>query len=1797
MLRYILPVLLVLLLTAVRLTAQTAALRHVTLGPVIDGKPSYYLHVHVQCAGGADTTLDSTAFTLRENWQLMPLQGFRPPHAQGGACHDVVTLFDNSALIDSQRVAAMISAGNIFIDVLTDSCQRVGIQGYDTIPIFRQALSNNRAATKTAVAGMKRAGTGLAGMIDALLFATAELNGRGRAADRYILLAGTGHDGASRNAIAGILPTGTPDPLRPRILTVALGDASGADTLRRIAAMNGGVFLASTSRQLPTLYDSLARAMGRQLDEYRLHYVSDLPVEQIRALRVEIRTSCGKAVAESHPLPPAAFVLSDSTRANSTLFRMDHTGSCDSSAVTDTLHLHWQESHRLGDTSDVVRYTWHALVDSIGAGAPAVIDIAMPSDNNGRSASITLSGPALRDSIFNRVAPGTKVLRLRWFVEARNTAGLVTRSDTAGVSTQHAYAPGWQPTADLIMTINRPPSAVPHPRRLLDGTTLQGIDSTSRVDIGWTAATDADIDDVRAIGGFRRYDAVRMTWSDDSLRQVDTLSYQWFAEVASTHPAGTGAPIGTRLVRTTGRDTTYRLTKTDLDILFGSSALRAESVMLDWYVYVKDADSSDACRPHEAVGGPYRLTLTRAALALDTPMRRNRDLFRMDRTGGCAGSAGLAGDTLRLQWEAAFQSPAGGAGLDGDTVSYLWHAIVERYDTVGVVDDSLVTLPSDGDGLQPRIAIDGATLRSLLWPADALRRDEAMVQRVRWFVTARSSMGLAVTSDTAGVSSSGARTPTPAVVVSVNLPPEESPRALAPADGVVIGGIDSSTTIPLRWSAALDSNISAGRRNQCLRRHDAASASWVSDSLRSIDTLTYQWVAVVESTIPHDAALTGTTLVRRTGTDTSYNLSWQDLAPLLGGTVEFVRLRWYVQVKDADSTDTEPREAVDFRSNVDGSLVADTTQWSRYGCRPHELVGGPFLLDLTRVGAPSPFVLSTSGQSNRDLFRMDRTGVCSDNGLVRDTLRLHWQASQARGTLDTVRYEWCAMVDSDGSAVHRVVVASDGGGLQPTLTLPADRLRTLLYPPTEPRTADSLVLRVHWYVRARSSYGLETFSDTTGVTAVQEAYPDWQATAPLLLSLNRAPDIAPRPLQPPPGATFQAIDTNTTIPISWTEAGDMNLVKGRVVGGFRSWDATSQTWIDDADRTVDTLTYQWIGLVVRTFPSTKGPRPGTVFVRETGDVTQLVLAGDDLAALFAGFSTDTASTSADSVVLDWFVHVKDAATTDALPMEEVGFRHLRDGSLAADTARWSRFGCRPHELVMGPVRLHLTRLGLGGVEISPGQDSVLRRVAGEDVPFTLVARDLRGNVIRDWNVQGQDVTLTLIGSAANSDSSRRSWNDDTLGYTYAEVFVQGTGQRLARVGDEAFLVPVSAFVNGSLGIVLRHTRADSSVALQVSPILPGLRQTSARMYFAAGAVTNYFVDLTSASDIARDVVYWLRRYEVVVAARDRYMNVCNERVPTRFSARLPGEFTSQVPGVSDVLGVDKVVTVSGVQSYYFASRVVRTREAGDQLQWLQVYRDSVPNVRGETVSYEVRSHAPRPFSLLGPVDADTIRLGYGVAHRFEWEQGGDPYANIRVSRFSPVVATDTVRYSIVFLDPLSLTRAVRLPSDGNGLLARFTATDAQLANVMRAIAGSAFTRADLIWYVEAGDGDDEQKNRETGRPFGRLITVVQAGGPTPVEGGDGPAASFMLAQNHPNPFAAVTTIAYALPEAGAVRLEVYDMRGAVVRTLVDEHRAAGTHAISWDGRDDRGVTLPSGTYLTRLVAAGRALVRRMTIIR
>lgn len=96
--------------------------------------------------------------------------------------------------------------------------------------------------------------------------------------------------------------------------------------------------------------------------------------------------------------------------------------------------------------------------------------------------------------------------------------------------------------------------------------------------------------------------------------------------------------------------------------------------------------------------------------------------------------------------------------------------------------------------------------------------------------------------------------------------------------------------------------------------------------------------------------------------------------------------------------------------------------------------------------------------------------------------------------------------------------------------------------------------------------------------------------------------------------------------------------------------------------------------------------------------------------------------------------------------------------------------------------------------------------------------------------------------------------------------------------------------------------------------------------------------------------------------------------------------------------------------------------------------------------------------------------------------------------------------------------------------------------------------------------------------------------------GDLPGAPALLG-NTPNPFNPMTDIKFYLPEAGRVRLGVYDLGGRLVRTLADEVLPAGQRDLRWDGRDDRGRALPSGAYFYRLRHAGETLSGKMMLVR
>ena len=72
-----------------------------------------------------------------------------------------------------------------------------------------------------------------------------------------------------------------------------------------------------------------------------------------------------------------------------------------------------------------------------------------------------------------------------------------------------------------------------------------------------------------------------------------------------------------------------------------------------------------------------------------------------------------------------------------------------------------------------------------------------------------------------------------------------------------------------------------------------------------------------------------------------------------------------------------------------------------------------------------------------------------------------------------------------------------------------------------------------------------------------------------------------------------------------------------------------------------------------------------------------------------------------------------------------------------------------------------------------------------------------------------------------------------------------------------------------------------------------------------------------------------------------------------------------------------------------------------------------------------------------------------------------------------------------------------------------------------------------------------------------------------------------LANIFPNPLHLETTISFTLAQPERVRLAVYDLRGALVRTIIDEGRAAGRYNVRWDGRDASGVSMAPGVYFLK----------------
>jgi hypothetical protein len=93
-------------------------------------------------------------------------------------------------------------------------------------------------------------------------------------------------------------------------------------------------------------------------------------------------------------------------------------------------------------------------------------------------------------------------------------------------------------------------------------------------------------------------------------------------------------------------------------------------------------------------------------------------------------------------------------------------------------------------------------------------------------------------------------------------------------------------------------------------------------------------------------------------------------------------------------------------------------------------------------------------------------------------------------------------------------------------------------------------------------------------------------------------------------------------------------------------------------------------------------------------------------------------------------------------------------------------------------------------------------------------------------------------------------------------------------------------------------------------------------------------------------------------------------------------------------------------------------------------------------------------------------------------------------------------------------------------------------------------------------------------------------------------AEFTLGENYPNPFNPSTTITFSVPQQSSVSLEIFNILGQKVRTLAENNvYEGGVQSEIWDGKNDEGIMVPSGTYFSRLTTPGGVFMRKMMLLK
>jgi FlgD Ig-like domain/Lamin Tail Domain len=190
-------------------------------------------------------------------------------------------------------------------------------------------------------------------------------------------------------------------------------------------------------------------------------------------------------------------------------------------------------------------------------------------------------------------------------------------------------------------------------------------------------------------------------------------------------------------------------------------------------------------------------------------------------------------------------------------------------------------------------------------------------------------------------------------------------------------------------------------------------------------------------------------------------------------------------------------------------------------------------------------------------------------------------------------------------------------------------------------------------------------------------------------------------------------------------------------------------------------------------------------------------------------------------------------------------------------------------------------------------------------------------------------------------------------------------------------------------------------------------------------------------------------------------------------------------------------------------------------------------------------------------------------------------------------------YESVLVEVRNVTVTVPF-SDGTSNFGEFSVSDGSGDLRVDDESGHAYSQLDTMWHggekiafirgLQHFHNSNYKLQPRNNDDLGPFTVSVQE---TP----DNLPRTYALEQNYPNPFNPETMIKYQLPKQAAVSINIFNILGQKVRTLVDNVQPAGTYSIRWDGANDRGVRVPSGIYFYRMKSADFVRMHKMLLLK